>query len=76
MPTRYQDEAAGSLRFGTAYSACLERIRIGMQDLTGREHQILHAYEVSGWGCMIPRVRRNSLNMHMRYQDRAAGSHG
>ena len=76
MPTRYQDEAAGSHGFGTPYSTCLERIRMGLQDLTGKEHQIVHAYEVSGLGCMISRVRNNSSNMHMRYQDGAAGSHG
>ena len=51
MPTRYQDEAAGSHGFGTSYSTCLERIRMGLQDLTGKEHQIVHTYEVSGLGC-------------------------
>ena len=76
MPTRYQDEAAGSHGFGTPYSTCLERIRMGLQDLAGKEHQIVHTYEVSGLGCIISRVRNNSSNMHMRYQDGAAGSHG
>ena len=73
MPTRYQDEAHG---FGTPYSTCLERIRMGLQDLMGKEHQIVHTYEVSGLGCIISRVRNNSANMHIRYQDGAAGSHG
>ena len=76
MPTRYPDGAARSHWFGTPDSTCLERIRTGLQDLTGKEHQIVHAYEVSGWGCMISRVRNNSSNMHTRYQDGAAGSHG
>ena len=76
MPTRYQDEAAGSHGFGTPYSTCLKRIRMGLQDLTGKEHQIVHTYEVSELGCIISRVRNNSSNMHMRYQDGAAGSHG
>ena len=62
--------------FGTPDSTCLERIRTGLQDLTGKEHQILHAYEVSGWCYMISQVRNNSSNMHTRYQDGAAGSHG
>ena len=57
MPTRYSDGAAGSHGFGTPDSSCLERIRTGLQDLTGKEHQIVHAYEVSGWGCMISLVR-------------------
>ena len=52
------------------------QIRTGLQDLTGKEHHIVHAYEVSGWGCKISRVRNNSSNMHTRYPDGAAGSHG
>ena len=79
MTTRYQDEAARSHGFERPDSTCLERIRTGLQglqDLRGREHQIVHAYEVSGWGFMISRVRNNSSNMHTRYQDGAAGSHG
>ena len=47
---------------------------MGLQDLTGKEHQIVHAYEVSGWGCMISRVRNNSSNMPTRYPDVAAWS--
>ena len=76
MPTRYQDGYAGSHGFGKPDSLCLERIRTGLQDLTGKEHQIVHAYEVSGWGSMISRVRNNSSNMHKRYLDGAAVSHG
>ena len=51
----------------------LTRYQVGLQDLTASEHQIVHAYEVSGRGCRISRVRNNSSNMHTRYQDRAAG---
>ena len=76
MTTRYQDEAARSHGFERPDSICLERIRTGLQDLRGKKHQIVHTYEVSGWGCMISRVRNNSSNMHTRYQDGAAGSHG
>ena len=43
MPTRYYDEAAGSHGFGTTDPTCLRSIRTGLQDLTGSEHQIVHA---------------------------------
>ena len=46
MPTRYQFGAAGSQRFGTPDRTCLQGIRMGLQDLTGWEHQIEHAYRV------------------------------
>ena len=42
---------------------------MGLQDLMDNEHQIVHAYEVSGWGCMISGVRNNNSNMNTRYQD-------
>ena len=48
MPARYQDGDAGSHGFGPTYSTCLQVIRTRLQDLTGLEHQIEHAYEVSG----------------------------
>ena len=35
---------------GTPDRTCLQGIRTGLQDLTGKEHQIVHAYEVSRWG--------------------------
>ena len=41
----------------------------GLQDPKGKKHQIEHAYEVSGWGCRLSRVRNN---MH---PDGAEGSH-
>ena len=46
-PTRYKDGAARSHGFGTPDGTCLERIKAGLQDLTGKEHQIVNAYEVS-----------------------------
>ena len=48
MPARYQDGAAGSHGLGTPDRTCLQGIRTGLQDLTGKEHQIEHAYRVSG----------------------------
>ena len=48
---------------------------MGLHDLTGKEHPIEHAYEVSGRGCMISRVRNIRSKMLTRYQVGAAGSH-
>ena len=48
----------------------------GLKDLTGSGDQIKHAYEVTGRGCRISRVRTDSLNMPSRYQVGAAGSDG
>ena len=63
MHTRYQDGAAG-------------HVRSGLQDITGWELEIVHAYEVLGRGCRISRVRNTRSYMPTRYQDGAAGSHG
>ena len=49
---------------------------MGMHDLTGKEQQFQHAYEVTGWGCSISWVRNIRSNMPTRYQVEAAGSHG
>ena len=73
MPTVYQDGAAGSHGFGPTDPTCLQAIRTGLQDrtylrgirtiwqsvqdLTGSEHQIAHAYKVTGRDCRISRVR-------------------
>ena len=46
-PTRYPDGTARSHGFGTPNRTCLEGIRKGLQDLTGKEHQIATAYEIS-----------------------------
>ena len=62
MPTRYPDGAARSHGFGTPDHTCLEGIRKGLQDLTGKEHQIVNAYEISGPGCRDSRVRDTRSN--------------
>ena len=56
MPSWYKDGAARSHGFGTSDSTCLERIRTGLQHLTGKKHQIEPAYKVSGRGYRISRV--------------------
>ena len=48
MLTRYQDRAAGTQGFGTPVRTRLRSNRTALQDLTGSEHQIEHAYEVLG----------------------------
>ena len=52
------------------------QIRMVLLDLTDKEQEFKHAYGVSWWGCRLSRVRNNSSNMHVRYPDGAAGSHG
>ena len=84
MLTRYHDRAAGSHGLGTQDRTCLDGIRTGLQyltgseheDLTGKEHQIVNAYEISGPGCRVSRVRDTRSNTPTRYQDGVAGSHG
>ena len=66
MLTRYQDWAAGSHGFGPTDSTCLQGIRKGLQDLTGKEHQIVNAYEISGPGCRVSQVRDTRSNTPMR----------
>ena len=75
MPTRYPDGVARSHGFGTPERTCIEGIRKGLQNLLGKEHQILNAYEISGPGCSVSRVRTNRFNMPTRYQVGAAGSY-
>ena len=62
MPTKYSDGAARSDGFGTPDRTCLEGIRKGLQDLTGKEHQIVNAYEISGPGCRVSRDRDTRSN--------------
>ena len=76
MPTRYQDGAAESYGFGKPDRTCLGDIRTRLQGLTGSGYHIEHAYEVSGRGCRILRVRTNRFNMSSRYQVGAAEPHG
>ena len=47
-----------------------------MHDLTGKEQQFQHAYEVTGRGCRISRARNIRSNMPTRHQFGAAGCHG
>ena len=75
MPTRYQEGAARSHGFGTTDRTCLEGIRTGLHDLTGKEHHIVHDYKVSGWDSRISRVRNKRSNMHTRHQDGVEESH-
>ena len=46
MPARYQDGAAGSHGLGTPDRTSLQDIRTGLQDLTGKEHQIVRGIRV------------------------------
>ena len=63
MPTRHPEGAARSHGFGTPDRTCLKGIRKGLQDLTGWELQIVHAYEISGPGCRVSRFRDPRSNM-------------
>ena len=63
MPTRYQDEAAGSHGFGTTVPTCIRGIRTGLQDMSGR-------------GCRISQFGNWRSYILTRYKDGAAGSHG
>ena len=76
MPTRHPEGAARSHGFGTPDRTCLEGIRKVLQDLTGWELQIVHAYEISRPRCRVSRVRDPRSNIPKRYQDGTAGSHG
>ena len=49
---------------------------MGLQDLTGKAHQIEPAYKVSGRGCRISRVGNYRSYMATRYQEVTKGSHG
>ena len=48
---------------------------MGLQDLTDKEQQFKHAYEVSQRGCRISRIRNIRPNMPTRYPGGAAGSY-
>ena len=69
MLTIYQDRAARSHGFGPTYSTCLQSIRSGLQDLTGKAHQIEPAYTVSGRGCRISRAGNYRSYMPTRHQE-------
>ena len=76
MLTRYHHRAAGSHGFGKPDRTRLRGIRTGLQDLTGSDQQIQHAYKVSGRDCSISRVRHIRPNLPTRYKVGVAGSHG
>ena len=76
MPSMYPDGAARSHGFETPDCTCIEGIRKGLQDLTGKEHQIVNAYEISGPGCKVSRVRTDRFNIPTWYQVGVAGSYG
>ena len=76
MPTKYPDGAARSHAFGTPGRTFLEGIRKGLQEITGKEHQIVNSYEISGPGCRVSWVLTNRFNMPTRCQVGAAGSYG
>ena len=76
MHTRYPDGAAKFHGFGIPDRTYKEGIRKGLQDLTGKEHQIVNAYDISGPGCKVSRVRSNIFNMPTRCQVETARSYG
>ena len=72
MQTRYPDGAAGSHGWGTSDRTCLQCVRSGLQDFTGWELQIVHAYYASGGDSRISRVRNTRSNVPIRCQDGVA----
>ena len=76
MPTRYQEVTSGSHGFDTPDRTCLLGVRTVLHDLTGSEHKIVHAYNVSGPGCRISRVGCYRSYLPTRHQEGTSGSHG
>ena len=76
MLMRYQDRAAGSHGFGRTDSTFIQGIRSGLQDLTGKAHQIKPAYMVSGRGCRFSLVGYYRSYMPTRHQEGTSGSQG
>ena len=60
----------------TTVPTCRRGIRTGLQDITDGEHQIEHAYNVSGRGCRISRIGNYRSYMPIRHQEGTSGSHG
>ena len=81
MPTRYQDEAAGSHRFGTTVPTCIRGIRTGLQDMSGShrfgtgDRTYLRGIR-TGLQDLTGSANQISSNMHTRNHNGAAGSHG
>ena len=76
MPTRHQEDTSGSHGFETPGRTCLLRVRTALHDLTGSEHIIVHAYNVSGRSCRISLVGNYRSYMPTRHQEGTSGSHG
>ena len=78
MPAKYRGCSAEFHGLGTSDRTYVQGIRTGLQDFTGKEHQIVHvpAYEVSRWGDRTSRVRHIRSNLPTRYQVGVAGCHG
>ena len=76
MPTRHQEGTAGSHGFEIPDRTCLLGVRTVLHDLTGSEHKIVHAYNVSGRSCRISRVGNYRSYMPTRHQEGTSGSHG
>ena len=76
MPTRHQEGTSGAHGFETPYRTCLLGARTVLHDLTGLEHKIVHAYNVSGRSCRISRVGNYRSYMPTRHQGGSSGSHG
>ena len=76
MPIRHQEGTSGSHGFETPDRTCLLDVRTVLHDLTGSEHKIVHAYNVSGRSCRISRVGNYRSYMPTRHQEGTSGSHG
>ena len=76
MPTRHQEDTSESHGFETPDRTCILRVRTALHDLTGSEHIIVHAYNVSGRSCRISLVGNYRSYMPTRHQEGTSGSHG
>ena len=65
----------GSHGLETPDRTCLLGVRTALHDLTGSEHKIVNAYNVSGWSCRISRVGNYRSYMPTRHQKETFGSH-
>ena len=75
MPTRHQEGTSGSHGLETPDRTCLLGVRTALHDLTGSEHKIVNAYNVSGRSCRISRVGNYRSYMPTRHQEETFGSH-
>ena len=75
MPTRLQEGTSGSHGFKTPDRTCLLGVRTALHDLTGSEHKIVNAYNISGRSCRISRFGNYRSYMPTRHQKETFGSH-